>query len=163
MLKTLTNLVLWLHSNWTPKKWKCLVITLLWTGNFAFTTLGSFWGLGEQHKLTLFPWQMYFILSIVDLQSFYAFYQCVFPSNVKINLLIFKNTIMKYIFTNRVNKTLLIIYIFPVAPSLHTVTKLHQIKPTLLLHISKEEKKEIKHIMYSTFATNFTLSRQNLC
>lgn len=157
------NLVLWGHSNWTPKKWNCPIITLLSKDSFAFIILGSICRLGEQQKLTLFPWQMYFILSIVDLQWLYVLYQCIFPEHVKINILTFKNMIMKYIFTNRVNKTLPITYIFPLVSSLLTVTKLHQIKTTLLLHISKERKKEIKYIMYSTFATNFTLSRDNFC
>lgn len=43
---------------------------------------------------------------MVDLQWFYVLDQYIFPYHVKNNFLIFKSIVMKYIFTNRVNKTL---------------------------------------------------------
>lgn len=47
--------------------------------NVSLIILKSIWGLEEEHKLTLFPWQIYFKLSIVDLQCFYVHYKCIFP------------------------------------------------------------------------------------
>lgn len=73
---------------------------------------------------------------------------------------------MKYIFTNRVKKTL------PKASRSLTfststfIAYSHETasdKTNFITAHQQRRKKEIKYLMYFTFATNFTLSRDNFC